>query len=223
MPTCQSGHQSADDDYCDVCGLAITDADANAVPTQELETPDTEPCRVCGAPMDGRFCEACGADSLATVVSPTRTSPLPVPLPTVDLTVSTLDWTAVITADREYFDVVQAAEGPDAAAVTFPAYCPERYFPLQGKQISIGRRSTSRGIHPDIDLTGPPEDPGVSRLHAVLVAQPDGGWAVVDLGSANGTTINADPAALAANVPRPLTSGDHIHVGAWTTITVRTI
>uniref|UniRef100_UPI0036F1EE15 FHA domain-containing protein n=1 Tax=Fodinicola feengrottensis TaxID=435914 RepID=UPI0036F1EE15 len=48
------------------------------------------------------------------------------------------------------------------------------------------------------------------------------GWAVVDVGSANGTTLNDDPTALSPNVPRPVAAGDRIHVGAWTTITLRT-
>ena len=37
---------------------------------------------------------------------------------------------------------------------------------------------------------GPPADPGVSYLHAVLIAEPDGGWAVLGPGSANGTQVN---------------------------------
>jgi pSer/pThr/pTyr-binding forkhead associated (FHA) protein len=115
-----------------------------------------------------------------------------------------------------------AVGGPDASAIAFPQFCPERYFPLRGNQISIGRRSTSRGINPDIDLTGPPEDPGVSHLHAVLIVQPDGILSIVDMGSSNGTTVNDDQTPLRANVPRPLSTGDRVHLGAWTTITVRT-
>ncbi|WP_163506653.1 FHA domain-containing protein [Fodinicola acaciae] len=202
MATCPSGHASEDDEFCDVCGLAIGSA-AETVPL-----PVASACKACGSPMDGRFCEACGADSLASAA----TQPLSVAKP--------VEWTAVISADRAYFDAVQAAEGPDAKSVQFPAYCPDRFFPLHGNQISIGRRSASRGIVPDIDLTGPPEDPGVSRLHAVLVAAGDG-WSIVDLGSANGTTVNEDSAPLLANVPRPLSAGDRVHLGAWTTITLR--
>src|SRR5690606_7393285 len=47
----------------------------------------------------------------------------------------------------------------------------------------IGRLSRSRGIVPDLDISG---DPGVSRRHAQLTT--DGSrWFVEDLGSANGT------------------------------------
>jgi pSer/pThr/pTyr-binding forkhead associated (FHA) protein len=82
----------------------------------------------------------------------------------------------------------------------------------------IGRRSPSRGLEPEIDLTGPPTDPGISRLHAVLIATPDGGWAVLDPGSANGTQLNGTD--LPTGLRAPLHDGDRINLGAWTTITV---
>ncbi|MEK8170834.1 FHA domain-containing protein [Streptomyces sp. M19] len=66
-----------------------------------------------------------------------------------------------------------------------------------------------------------PEDPGVSHQHAVLVQQPDGSWAVVDQDSTNGTTINLAEDPIQPFVPVPLQDGDRVHVGAWTTITVR--
>jgi pSer/pThr/pTyr-binding forkhead associated (FHA) protein len=122
--------------------------------------------------------------------------------------------------DRAYFHEVQAQEGPDAAAIPFPAYCPERRFSLTGEQIRIGRLSRTRGVVPEIDLTGPPADPGVSHLHAVLLAQPGGGWAVVDPGSTNGTTLNDDPEPIGNDVAVPVGDGERIHIGAWTTITV---
>jgi pSer/pThr/pTyr-binding forkhead associated (FHA) protein len=130
-----------------------------------------------------------------------------------------VDWLAEVTADRAYFDSVIAAEGPDAGTLEFPAYCPQRRFPLTGREMRIGRRSVSRGLEPEIDLTGPPEDPGVSHLHAVLIAGPDGSWAVLDPGSANGTQVNGD--GIATGVGVPLRSGDRICVGAWTVLTIR--
>jgi pSer/pThr/pTyr-binding forkhead associated (FHA) protein len=123
-----------------------------------------------------------------------------------------------VTADRAYYDSVQAAGGPDAAAIGFPPYCPQRRFRLAGAEVRVGRRSESRGIHPEIDLTGPPADPGVSRLHAVLVAAADGTWSVVDPGSANGTLVNG--AEIAPGTAVPLRDGDVIHLGAWTALTI---
>jgi pSer/pThr/pTyr-binding forkhead associated (FHA) protein len=114
-----------------------------------------------------------------------------------------------------------AIDAPDAETVAFPVFCPERRFALIGGQLLIGRRSRSRGIEPEIDLTGPPEDAGVSHSHAALVSTPEGGWAVVDLGSSNGTYINDSTTPIAPNKPVPVKEGDQIHVGAWTTLTLQ--
>ncbi|MGH3286868.1 MAG: FHA domain-containing protein [Streptosporangiaceae bacterium] len=123
-----------------------------------------------------------------------------------------------MSADRTYHQSVQAASGPDAASVPFPGYYAERRFRLTGSQMRIGRRSVSRGIDPEIDLTGPPADPGISRLHAVLIAVPDGSWAVLDPGSANGTLVNGAEIAIGDQIL--LHDGDRINLGAWTAITV---
>jgi len=123
-------------------------------------------------------------------------------------------WDAIISADRAYFDHV-AAPG-----VEFPPHCPDRSFPLALPELRIGRRSASRGIYPEIDLSGAPEDGAVSHLHALLVKQADGSYSLVDPGSTNGTTLNDDPDPIAINTPVPLAEGDRIHLGAWTTITI---
>jgi hypothetical protein len=128
-------------------------------------------------------------------------------------------WSAVVAADRTYYDRVREASGPDGEDIPFPAYCPERRFQLTGGEVQIGRRSPSRGLNPEIDLTGPPLDPGVSRLHAVLIATFDGGWALLDPGSANGTQVNG--ADVPTGVQVPLNDGARVSLGAWTTITIR--
>ncbi|MGV9884268.1 FHA domain-containing protein [Streptomyces sp. NPDC003006] len=130
-------------------------------------------------------------------------------------------WTATIGPDREYFMAMMQRSGPEASGLNLPAYSPEQQRPLAGNQISIGRRRHSTGDTPDIDLSVPPEDPGVSHQHAVLVQQPDGSWAVVDQNSTNGTTVNGGEEPIQPFVPVPLQDGDQVHVGAWTTITVR--
>jgi FHA domain len=129
-------------------------------------------------------------------------------------------WTAVVIADRDYYETVlrEAGDDPAAPPFAFPPYCPERRIPLTGGQIRIGRRSVSKGIVPEIDLGEPPEDPGASHTHAVLLARPDGSWVLVDPGSTNGTTINGGTDPIAVNVEVPLHEGDRIHVGVWTTI-----
>src|SRR6266851_278304 len=84
--------------------------------------------------------------------------------------------------------------------------------------MSIGRRTAAGDLEPEIDLAGPPADPGISRLHAVLIAGPDDSWAVLDPGSANGTLLNGRKIAMGDLVP--LREGDRINLGAWTVITV---
>ena len=81
-------------------------------------------------------------------------------------------WTAVVTADRAYYDHVRAADDADAASISFPVYVAERRFRLDGSTVRIGRRSRSLHVQPEIDLAGPPTDPGVSRLHAALTSGP---------------------------------------------------
>ncbi|MER6028369.1 FHA domain-containing protein [Streptomyces sp. NPDC001851] len=130
-------------------------------------------------------------------------------------------WTVTIGPDRAYFMAMMHRSGPEAAGLNLPAYSPEQQRTLSGNQITIGRRRHSTGDTPDIDLAVPPEDPGVSHQHAVLVQQPDGSWAVVDQNSTNGTTVNMSEEPIQPFVPVPLQDGDRVHVGAWTTITIR--
>ncbi|MGY0024098.1 FHA domain-containing protein [Streptomyces sp. cg35] len=132
-----------------------------------------------------------------------------------------VSWSATIGPDREYFMAMMQRSGPEASGLNLPAYSPEQQRQLVGNQITIGRRRHSTGDTPDIDLSVPPEDPGVSHSHAILVQQPDGTWAVVDQNSTNGTTVNGGEEPIQPFVPVPLQDGDRVHVGAWTTITIR--
>lgn len=140
----------------------------------------------------------------------------PVPTPTQRGT-----WTAVVGADREYFTSMMARSGPEATGLFFPQYSPEARITLTENEITIGRRRHSAGDPPDIDLSRPPEDPGVSHRHAVLARRPDGGWSVIDQNSTNGTTVNGGTEAIEPFQPVDLADGSRVHVGAWTTITLR--
>jgi len=139
------------------------------------------------------------------------TEPLPIFTPAT--------WSVVVTPDRTYYDQMQADRTRTGRDLPFPAYSTERRFPLTGKQVRIGRRSAARGVEPEIDLSGPPVDPGISRLHALLLPAPDGSWAVLDPGSANGTLLNGREIAPGDLIP--LRDGDRINLGAWTALTVR--
>jgi serine/threonine protein kinase len=124
-------------------------------------------------------------------------------------------WTAVVTADRDYYESVHPVDDAD---ITFPAQVAERRFKLSGTEVRIGRRSTSMKLHPEIDLTGPPTDRGVSRLHATLIKAADGTWSVVGQVYSNGIQVNG--AEVPSGAAIPLRPGDTIHLGAWTLITL---
>lgn len=230
--TCPSGHASATADYCDQCGARIAPPEAQTpvetrpppaahAPAETNPPPQARPdssvvtstssvatpCPDCGAPRAGgdRFCEGCGYDFVEE-----RSGRGPAAAPTDPTT-----WTAVVNADREYFGRV-APEG-----LEFPAEAQARTIPLDAPELRIGRARVSADIRPEIDLGDTAEDPAVSRLHATLVRQDDGSYSVIDQGSSNGTTINDDPTPIAAHVAVPLTDGDRVHLGAWTTITLR--
>lgn len=229
MASCPDGHESAAADYCEVCGMRMDAPATPPAPQPPGHAPGLEqarpapPCPRCGAPGLEKFCETCG---YAATSDPVPRTPHPAAAP-AESAADTEDhsgqprvttWTAVVTASRPHYDAVIAAGGPGAGEIQFPGHCPERRFPLSGPQMRIGRRSISREITPEIDLTGPPSDPGISRLHAILIAQQDGSWAVVDSGSENGITVNSTE--IPAGQAVPLSSGDSIYIGAWTAITI---
>jgi hypothetical protein len=236
MVRCPAGHDSTDRDYCDVCG---TEMAGTAGPA-----PATLDCPRCGTPRAGRFCEVDGYDFVLGADRPAPASPpsqnstttelnLPTPpTPTIPSVATKLKadrtagepgrgWKAVISADREYYEKVMAEGGPDAPGIAFPPYYRDRVVPLTRNEILIGRRSQTLGVTPEIDLSLRPEDVAVSHVHAVLLARPDGTWVLVDPGSTNGTTINGSTNPIAVNAEITVGDGDRIHVGAWTTITLR--
>jgi hypothetical protein len=212
---CPKGHASTTDDFCDTCGAKIggtavfappVAAPAGAVATPAATAPASALCPNCGTPRAGagRFCEDCGFDHstgrVPALAQPVTTAP------------ATAQWTATIFADREYF-TANAIEGVD-----FPEQSGERRVTLPAPQVRIGRKSTSKGTDPEIDLAD--ADPGVSHSHALLTLSVDGVWLVSDLGSTNGTYLNDEPKPLTAGQTRSVGDGDRVHVGAWTTITL---
>lgn len=75
-----------------------------------------------------------------------------------------------------------------------------RLVPLDGGRVTLGRASTN-----DVQLA---DDQQVSRLHAVFERYP-AGWSVRDVGSSNGTFVNAE--RLVAE--HRLCNGDEIRAG----------
>jgi len=205
MPTCVEGHTSKAADYCDVCGAPIGSAAAQPDSPASVEA---KACPACGMPVSGRFCEACGHDSALPEPS-TAAAPAAV--------VKSVGWTAVVNADRDFYERVLAQGGPDT--VEFPQFFPARRIALQSDTTLIGRGNAKQGVEPEIDLGIHPADRGVSTQHAVLRLR-DSGLTVTDLGSTNGTSLNGSNDRLTEGEETPLADGDRIHVGAWTTITI---
>ncbi|MEU8797033.1 FHA domain-containing protein [Spirillospora sp. NPDC048819] len=216
------------DRFCEACGYDFATGGGKPTPKTAPARPSQPAAHVPGPPGPG---PAPGPPPPAPPVPQPPVPAPPVPAPPVPAPpvpappipappVPGTAWTAVVTADRDYYDRVIAEEGPDSASLTFPPYAPPRSIPLVGQQIRIGRRSSSQPSPPEIDLREPPEDPGVSHVHAVLLAKPDGTWTLVDPGSTNRTCMNGSTEPIPYNVEVRLSDGDRIHVGAWTTITI---
>lgn len=187
----------------------------------------TQTCPRCAEPIiaDARFCEACGGavTDLVTVAPEPETTVMLSPGSALERAKSVglvvpptipVEWVAEVWVDPRWYEGQQTTH-------RCPAPGPPRTVALRVRSLLVGRRSVSRGTHPQIDCS---EDPGVSRRHAQLTT--DGKrWYVEDLGSSNGSFVASD--ATLPEVPiRPgerveIAPGDRIYLGAWTRITVR--
>lgn len=179
--------------------------DADSVPvvsdalTARFDPSEAERCPRCDTPRTGQFCEVDGYDFVA--------GPQAV----------VIRWRAVVTADRSYF----ATNGGDG--VEFPEHYAPRTFTLAADEILIGRRSVTRAIEPDIDLSAEPEDFGISRRHAVLRRVDEGSYELTDEGSTNGTFVDDTTDAISPHVPVALADGTRIYLGTWTLITIQAV
>ncbi|MCW2527858.1 MAG: phosphopeptide-binding protein [Pseudonocardiales bacterium] len=241
MMICPQGHQSATDDFCDVCGAPIDQGNQPAVPVPppapiptasapaavpSLTNPSTtKVCPNCQTvnPVDALFCEDCGYDfstgqlppppALMDPSSGLITAPVAAPASAPNL--AGVDWVAEVWVDPDWF-AAQGAEG------SCPTGGLPTVVPLLGTSALIGRRSKSRNVAPEIDCTA---DGAISHSHAELVLA-NGRWSVKDLGSTNGTyvgrpdgTYPTDP--LPARQLRELADDERVYLGAWTRIVVR--
>lgn len=226
MRTCPIGHESAADDYCDVCGLPISGASeapaalhvsASALEESHEQVAPDSACPNCGisSPPNSLFCEACGYD-FTTGASP-RTAPQPV--------VTDEDLAAAAEAERDW--VVEVWIDPDWYAEQdteepLPSAAAPLVVPVETRSVLVGRTATRSGTDPDIAVAG---DPGVSRRHCRLIT--DGlRWWVEDLVSANGTYLGASVGSvpdtpLRAGERREIAEGDRIYLGAWTCLVLR--
>jgi hypothetical protein len=147
----------------------------------------TDECLRCGRPLDpdARFCSACGAARR----QPDESDATGIVIPELQDTgpVPVLEGMAGLSAGMS---VIVVQRGPEIG----------QRFELSGERLTVGRSADS-----DIML----DDVTVSRHHAEFVA--DGvDWAVIDVGSLNGTYVNRD------SIERHrLVTGDLIQIGKF--------
>jgi hypothetical protein len=218
------------------------DPTAPAAPA-EPAAPTALACPNCGTEnADGAlFCEACGYDfttgamprdaggdasSSASASASSSAASSPAGAAAAGETAGAADepgataaqpfeWLAEVWVDPDWYQT-QEAEDP----------CPSPglpvIMPLRHRSVLLGRVSTSRNTHPEIDLSS---DPGVSRRHAQLTT--DGTrWFVEDLGSSNGTYVGPASGplpehAIPVGPKTELGDDDRLYVGAWTRVVVR--
>ena len=206
-------------------GSAADSSASSGTPTGTPE-PDaaTRPCPHCGGPNspDALFCEVCGydhttgtlprsADRGAAPAAPAADDAAPANT-SKDLATP---WVAELWIDPAWY-TAQGSSDP------LPSQGPPAVFALRNTSLLIGRTSSSRGIHPDIECG---VDNGVSRRHAQLTT--DGTrWWVEDLASSNGTYIGDSVGDLpTTSIPtgqkREVDADDRIYVGSWTRIVLR--
>ena len=200
MYTCLKGCASTETDYCSVCGLKMTPAVAPP-PKVRPAAPTAELCPDCGAARveKAKFCELCrfnfvtresSTPSISALIGSSSSAPASTPAPGA-------------------WEVEVRSVAPEALPVVLGT------FPLDVAELLIGRRSDTRDIHPEIPIEG---DAAVSHRHAKLLRLADGGFAVTDLGSSNGSKLN--DAELKPGVRTPLKHGDELRIGRHTLIKI---
>ena len=146
------------------------------------------------------------AEALAAVVPMSAHVPAPT---------AVARWVVELWVDPAWHTESQSAD-------PLPSSGPPRTVVLTSRSALVGRPSTSRNIHPDVDCA---EDTGVSRRHAQLTTDGTRFW-VEDLESANGTFVATSGGPLPKDpIPvgskRELDADDRVYVGAWTRLVVR--
>ncbi len=218
---CPKGHASTEADYCSECGAKLQGARAagnGGAGQGRMTTGQVCPdCRTLRERDDTVFCEVCGFNfatgahgevppagvasvELEVAAEPEENAPVEAGV------AGAQRWTVVVSVDPS----LQGPDSPEAPADVSPFT-----VALEQPLSLIGRRNEARGIFPEIALA---HDEAVSRRHAVLQIDAQGGLLLRDIGAANGTRLNG--AALQPMVDTPLKNGDEITLGHWSRIRV---
>jgi hypothetical protein len=210
-PSCDLPH-GPDALFCESCGYDFT--------TGTMPRPLDPPSGIDPAPPAGSQPDpAAVAGTPQPLEAPQPAGPGPEAeapgLPDVPAPTPVARWVVEVWVDPAWHTESQS---PDP----MPSAGPPRTVVLTSRSALVGRPSTSRNIHPDVDCA---EDTGVSRRHAQLTTDGTRFW-VEDLESANGTFVAAsggplpkDPVPVGAK--RELDADDRVYVGAWTRLVVR--
>jgi len=148
-------------------------------------------CTNCGHhnPDGANFCSSCGAPLASS--SADRTLRLHAVDPSQD---------APGPQDDVVVDLAQVESNAGVLVV--------RSGPTAGQRISLDRRLTRLGRHPQGDVTL--DDITVSRRHADIERMDDGNYEVRDAGSLNGTYVNGERVDEAR-----LANGDEVQIGKF--------
>ncbi len=211
-PSCGLPH-GPDALFCESCGYDFT--------TGTMPRPLDPPAGMDTAPPAGSQPDA------AVVTGDARPGPDAAPgpgadeqaeasgLPDVPTPPTVGRWVVELWVDPAWYTESQSTD-------PMPSAGPPRSVVLTSRSALVGRPSTSRNIHPDVDCA---EDTGVSRRHAQLTTDGTRFW-VEDLESANGTFVAPsggplpkDPVPVGAK--QELDPDDRVYVGAWTRLVVR--
>jgi FHA domain len=214
--------------YCENCGYDFTTGQLprpldppagvsalqpSALPADLTPPPDASPDGASPAGPDADPAPA--TDALPDVAPDAGPAASTVPPVTPTSAPGHVEWVAEVWVDPDWYASQDVTEPCPSAGMPL-------VVPILDRTVLIGRLSSSRNIHPQIDLSS---DNGVSRRHAQLNSDGQRWW-VEDLQSANGTFVGAagDPLP---STPIPvgqrieLADDDRIFVGAWTRVVVR--
>jgi hypothetical protein len=224
-------HQSDTDDYCSICGAKIDQASSTlgspVATTSTSSAVSANACPDCGTERvgDTQYCELCRYDFVnkksaspdaAAAFQPAvvQQPPDPAPAtaaastPTAPAAATGPRWEVLIRVDPNRNVEQDPAKQP-------PVGEPDRTLPLDLEENLIGRRNLKQGVRQQV----PVNDPGVSTRHAKLIVDSQGGLALLDVGSTNGTQLNSQDVEM--GVTTPLKDGDEIEIGYWTRIIIR--
>ena len=206
---CPKQHESTEPDYCSECGARIEGAPEQPSPAAP---PLPETCPACGAAREQTevvFCEICGYNFATGARGEVPAAPASVSASVPPPAPSAHAWTIEISVDPAMREPGSPDPPADVAASTVT---------LRPGLNLIGRRSTARAIHPEIDLSF---DTAVSHRHALIEINPAGSAFLRDIGAANGTRLNGKQIEQLQD--HPLAPGDRIILGHWSQLLLKAV